>query len=441
MNSLPETVFLSLMMLAEQLINLWFVSAFAGKRLTWRVLPLLLLSLTVAMLQIPVLLWRLLYTCILLLYGPLYLRSEWQTALLAALLSVEIMQLCYGVFNPLYQMLCASFYPRYPLLISGLIFYGGSLLSILLAFLCDWLIVRFLIPPEGIPLGSVLLTLTPLLLIFSVGSYVSDSFYGNSTVIDPALPVFPHIQMFLIQFFGLASIFCILYTCRRLTGYFSMREKITALTQQSRFQQQYVAEAQERSAAAAALRHDLRNHLLVLRGLLDSGEYRRAVEYLGQLDGAAQPLSNPFHTGHPVLDILLENKAALAQQKGIRFTAALSVPSPCAVDDLDFCILLANALDNALHACETLESGFIHVSNRLQGDFLLIEVENSTDKTGFRAGTGLSNIQWTVEKYGGSTALSMDGHTACLSILLDISQHPQDISQQSDCTPKTQRLQ
>ena len=56
------------------------------------------------------------------------------------------------------------------------IFYGGSLLSILLAFLCDWLIVRFLIPPEGIPLGSVLLTLTPLLLIFSVGSYVSDSF-------------------------------------------------------------------------------------------------------------------------------------------------------------------------------------------------------------------------------------------------------------------------
>ena len=77
----------------------------------------------------------------------------------------------------------------------------------------------------------------------------------------------------------------------------------------------------------------------------------------------------------------------------------------------------------------------------MQGDFLLIEVENSTDKTGFRAGTGLSNIQWTVEKYGGSTALSMDGHTACLSILLDISQHPQDISQQSDCTPKTQPLQ
>ena len=92
-NSLPETVFLSLMMLAEQPINLWFVSAFAGKRLTWRVLPLLLMSLTVAMLQIPVLLWRLLYTCILLLYGPLYLRSEWQTAILAALLSVEIMQL------------------------------------------------------------------------------------------------------------------------------------------------------------------------------------------------------------------------------------------------------------------------------------------------------------------------------------------------------------
>ncbi len=47
-----------------------------------------------------------------------------------------------------------------------------------------------------------------------------------------------------------------------------------------------------------------------------------------------------------------EYKAALAANKGITVSSTLKVPFPCSVGDMDFCIILSNALDNAIHACE-----------------------------------------------------------------------------------------
>lgn len=72
------------------------------------------------------------------------------------------------------------------------------------------------------------------------------------------------------------------------------------------------------------------------------------------MDIVTANLSFPFQTGNAVLDVLLENKAALAANKGITVSSTLKVPFPCSVGDMDFCIILSNALDNAIHACEKL---------------------------------------------------------------------------------------
>ena len=56
-----------------------------------------------------------------------------------------------------------------------------------------------------------------------------------------------------------------------------------------------------------------------------------------------------------------------------------SSPYPCSLRDNDLCIILSNALDNAIHACREIggmAERYIRVSRRIQGDFLLIEIEN-----------------------------------------------------------------
>ena len=241
--------------------------------------------------------------------------------------------------------------------------------------------------------------------------------------------------MLAVQTLGLISIFAIMYAYQKLSVAFSTSRKLSLLEQQSHFQKQYVEEAQTHYDSTKALRHDMKNDVLIIKGLLENADYEKAKAYIQEMDIVTANLSFPFQTGNAVLDVLLENKAALAANKGITVSSTLKVPFPCSVGDMDFCIILSNALDNAIHACEKLgmdEKKYIRISSSRQEDFLLIEIENSFNGSRhFKQGIGLSNIKWVTEKYGGAVDISIEDKSFCLSVLLVISQQPQNISQQT----------
>ena len=100
--------------------------------------------------------------------------------------------------------------------------------------------------------------------------------------------------------------------------------------------------------------------------------------------------------------------------------------------DIDLCIILSNGLDNAIQACQKIDSGtekYIRVSSSTQGDFILLEIENSIRrKELFKRGTGLMNIKAVAEKYEGAISVKMGDASFSLSVLLVISQ-------QSPCIP------
>lgn len=76
---------------------------------------------------------------------------------------------------------------------------------------------------------------------------------------------------------------------------------------------------------------------------------------------------------------------------------------------------------------------YIHVSGRIQGDFLMMEIENSFHGKGaFKKGTGLSNVKKVAEKYGGAMSIETQENKFVLHVLLIISQHPEGIPQQMD---------
>lgn len=172
---------------------------------------------------------------------------------------------------------------------------------------------------------------------------------------------------------------------------------------------QYVEEAQARYEKTKAFRHDVRNHIAVIKSLLQGNKAEQALGYVEDLADLAEGLSFPCSTNNPVVDVLAGNKLGIAKSMGIHVNCSLLLPYPCGVRDIDLCIILSNALDNAICACRKVEEGqekYIRVTGRLQGDLLFLEIVNSCNKiTAFQKGTGLSNIKAVVEKYQGAMSV------------------------------------
>lgn len=189
------------------------------------------------------------------------------------------------------------------------------------------------------------------------------------------------------------------------------------------------------------LRHDMKNHILGLQGLLEHQEWEKADQYLqkmletGDLSGARET------TGNCAVDALLSQKKQRAEEKGISWECAVYLPGNIKTDDFDLCVMMGNLLDNAIEACEKISKGSerrIAVRSERKKDFLILEVTNSIDQaeafdsdmiSGKRAaagkrtawgegGIGLWNVQETVKGYQGAMKIERKEQIVEVKILL-----------------------
>ena len=242
--------------------------------------------------------------------------------------------------------------------------------------------------------------------------------------------------MLVMHLLGLLSLFCILFSYKKLQQNFRLSTEISLMEQEEHSLNRYVEEAKARYDETKSFRHDIRNHIAVVKNLLQSGKFTEAVSYMEAMDDIAEKMSFPCSTNNPVVDILVGNKLGIAKSMGIDADCSLLLPYPCDIKDIDICIVLSNALDNAIHAVKSLDAGiekYIRVFGRIQGDFLMIEVENSFHgKDTFKKGTGLSNVKKVAEKYGGAMSIETQENKFVLHVLLILSQHSEGIPQQMD---------
>ena len=68
-----------------------------------------------------------------------------------------------------------------------------------------------------------------------------------------------------------------------------------------------------------SFRHDIRNHIAVVKKLLQSEKLEEAVTYMEELDDMAEKMSFPCSTNNPVVDILVGNKLGIVKQILERF--------------------------------------------------------------------------------------------------------------------------
>lgn len=184
-----------------------------------------------------------------------------------------------------------------------------------------------------------------------------------------------------------------------------------------------------------ALRHDLKNHLRALSGMLQSGNTDDALAYMQTMQSDLEDATYFAVTGNTAVDAILNEKLLTAQRQetNLRFDAVTLKNTKA--KPMDLCIILSNALDNALEACRKLsdvQSRTVSLKIREESDFLLISVQNpvaqppkklgnsflSDKKDRENHGIGLRSIRLTAEKYSGEVLAECENSVFTLLVKL-----------------------
>ena len=387
--------------------------------------------------------------------GAFACHANFKASLLYATLTTEHMLLCNGIVSALMSLP----YPWLPAFFHETGNIAAMLLceaaSFLLSGFCYYILYRYFswddlypvdalcpadAPDTTMGMQQMFLIFVPILMIFIMSNYINAIEFDFQFEIladkGPAGHFFSHGQMLAMYFLGLASLFCILFSYKKLQQNFRLSTEISLLEQQEHSLNQYVEEAKTCYDETKSFRHDIRNHIAVVKKLLQNGKLEEAVTYIEDLDDMAEKMSFPCSTSNPVVDILVGNKLGIAKSMGSDVDCSLLLPYPCGIRDIDICIVLSNALDNAIHAVKSLDAGmekYIRVSGRIQGDFLMMEIQNSFQGKGaFKKGTGLLNVKKVAERYGGAMSIETQENVFVLHVLLIIPQHPESSPQQMD---------
>ncbi len=166
---------------------------------------------------------------------------------------------------------------------------------------------------------------------------------------------------------------------------------------------------------ARRLKHDMKNHLMVIASYLNSGEYDAARTYTSQILDKLNAVHSYVETGNLLMNHILNEKLNDARKQGISVKAEIENLPFGRMESLDFSALLSNLLDNAIEACRAEGEPELFVGITKRRDYETIFVKNkisgsvleqnpdlhSTKEDKGVHGLGVARTREIVGKYGG----------------------------------------
>lgn len=183
-------------------------------------------------------------------------------------------------------------------------------------------------------------------------------------------------------------------------------------------------------------RHNLKNQLISLRGFAMQNQTENIINFINKLLNEHEfGIATSIHCNNLLINTLLNSKTTLAQEHNILYSTDLNVPSSLPFDDVDLCVLIGNALDNAFDAAITsnCQKPVVEISIHYKMECLYFHFTNSfshtlcsdntyffrsTKHSSFKHGYGLQSIKSIIEKYNGTIEINTENSTFSLILLL-----------------------
>ncbi len=206
-------------------------------------------------------------------------------------------------------------------------------------------------------------------------------------------------------------------------------EELKASLGQIREQEMQVRELHEN---VRRLKHDMKNHMMVIASYLNGGEYDKAREYTSVILDKLNAVHSYIETGNSLLNHILNEKLNVARKEGIAVKAEIENLSFSKMESLDFSALLSNMLDNAIEACRKEEQAQLQVQIAAKRGYDTILVKNSilnsvlaenpqlhtTKEMVGVHGMGIVQIRAIVEKYNGLCDFYEEENWFCVSAFI-----------------------
>ena len=105
-----------------------------------------------------------------------------------------------------------------------------------------------------------------------------------------------------------------------------------------------------------ALKHDMKNHTLVILSYLEKTQIEEAKQYTSEILDKLNAMYTYISVGNSLLNFIINSKLSKAKELGLEIKAEIENLSFSYVDSIDFSSLLGNILDNAMEAAVNSES-------------------------------------------------------------------------------------
>lgn len=272
-----------------------------------------------------------------------------------------------------------------------------------------WLLLRRRIPAEQVHLsrrlwqvvlGLAAMPLCALVAVVLLTFQKYESAAVNTLAMNQGLVVLP---------FVLLTSIVLLFAVLILADH----ERLERASQLAGLREVYYQGLRQQESQVRQLRHDLRNHLTVIQGLLETRDTQGAIGYLEQMVDSPALQGRKRFCDNETANVVLSAKAEVMEQTRITADFVVSLPKDLAVADTDLAALLGNALDNAIEGVQNAAVKKITLRCRVDKGLFMLRLENpvsgevnpglsttKADKTSH--GFGLPGMREIAQRYHGT---------------------------------------
>lgn len=180
-------------------------------------------------------------------------------------------------------------------------------------------------------------------------------------------------------------------------------------------------------------RHDLRHHMQYLASCIENNKLEQAKEYIQGICSQIEANKITAFCENETANLIFSAFVGRAREQEISIKIKAQISKNTHVSESDLCVLLSNALENALHACQKLkEKGangqievmafekhnklFLQFSNSCDSDITFVQGIPVTKQEGH--GIGVRSICALVERYEGIYSFEVLGDRFLLRVSL-----------------------
>lgn len=215
---------------------------------------------------------------------------------------------------------------------------------------------------------------------------------------------------------GMAYLFFVVHTSEERRLRLQLEQTQTMLHLQVEQAVREVAALRESQEKTIAYRHDMRHHMQYLSSCIENGQLEKAQGYIQEISSQIESNKVVIFCENEAVNLIFSTFAKRADDSGILMQVRARIPRLIPVSETDLCVLLSNALENALQACREQRkegrAGVIEVSAYEKNGKIFLQIINScgedvvfedeipvTDRSGH--GIGVRSICAIVEQYDG----------------------------------------